>query len=180
MRLLIHDIARSVGERRCQVKSVRACLLAGDDAGILSALSRLLEPSCEIVGKIADGKVRREAAARLAPDVIVLHLSMLGAQRAGRVSATQSDNADHQDGDADGRHRRHTAVGCPADGSGWLRRQARHRQRAAGCDAEGVARSRRHCLSRRGTSLDSMGDQAARTQTLRRFEQRAQVNSAMK
>src|SRR5688572_17539308 len=56
MRLLIHDIARSVGERRCQVKSVRACLLAGDDAGILSALSRLLEPSCEIVGKIADGK----------------------------------------------------------------------------------------------------------------------------
>ena len=76
MRLLIHDIARSVGERRCQVKSVRACLLAGDDAGILSALSRLLEPSCEIVGKIADGKARGEAAARLAPDVIVLDLSM--------------------------------------------------------------------------------------------------------
>ena len=72
MRLLIHDIARSVGERRCQVKSVRACLLADDDAGILSALSRLLEPSCEIVGKIADGKARGEAAARLAPDVIVL------------------------------------------------------------------------------------------------------------
>jgi DNA-binding NarL/FixJ family response regulator len=51
-------------------------LLADDYAGILSALSRLLEPSCEIVGQVADGKALLEAAERLVPDVVVLDLSM--------------------------------------------------------------------------------------------------------
>jgi DNA-binding NarL/FixJ family response regulator len=51
-------------------------LLADDYAGILSALARLLEPSCEIVGKVADGRALLEAAERLAPDVVVLDLSM--------------------------------------------------------------------------------------------------------
>jgi CheY-like chemotaxis protein len=51
-------------------------LLADDYAGILSALSRLLAPSCEIVGTVGDGLAVIEAAERLAPDVVVLDLAM--------------------------------------------------------------------------------------------------------
>jgi len=58
------------------VESRPRVLLADDYAGILTALTRLLEPSCEIVGSVADGRALLEAAARLTPDVVVLDLAM--------------------------------------------------------------------------------------------------------
>jgi len=51
-------------------------LLADDHAGILTALRRLLSPSCEIVGSVMDGVALIEAAARLKPDVIVVDVAM--------------------------------------------------------------------------------------------------------
>jgi DNA-binding NarL/FixJ family response regulator len=51
-------------------------LLADDYAGILTALRRLLEPSCEVVGCVADGITLLEEAKRLEPDVIVLDVAI--------------------------------------------------------------------------------------------------------
>ncbi len=51
-------------------------LLADDYEGILTALRRILEPSCEVVGCVTDGAALLEAAARLEPDVIVLDIAM--------------------------------------------------------------------------------------------------------
>jgi DNA-binding NarL/FixJ family response regulator len=53
-------------------------LLADDHAGILSALKRMLQPSCEVVESVTDGIAAVEAAARLKPDVLVLDLAMPG------------------------------------------------------------------------------------------------------
>lgn len=51
-------------------------LLADDHAGILAALQRMLEPSCDIVGRVTDGAAALEAATRLKPDVVVLDLTL--------------------------------------------------------------------------------------------------------
>lgn len=51
-------------------------LLADDHAGVLAALQRLLEPSCDVVGQITVGTLVLDAAARLNPDVIVMDVSM--------------------------------------------------------------------------------------------------------
>jgi DNA-binding NarL/FixJ family response regulator len=51
-------------------------LLADDYAGILTALRRLLEPSCEIVGCVENGSALLDAAVTLRPDVIVVDLAM--------------------------------------------------------------------------------------------------------
>jgi DNA-binding NarL/FixJ family response regulator len=51
-------------------------LLADDYAGILTALQRLLEPACEVVGSVTDGSALIEAARRLQPDVIVVDVAM--------------------------------------------------------------------------------------------------------
>ena len=51
-------------------------LLADDYVGLLTAWRRLLEPSCEIVGSVRDGRALLAAAAALTPDVIVADLSM--------------------------------------------------------------------------------------------------------
>jgi DNA-binding NarL/FixJ family response regulator len=51
-------------------------LLADDYAGILTALRRMLEPSCEIVGCVENGSALLEAAIKLQPDVIVVDLAM--------------------------------------------------------------------------------------------------------
>lgn len=51
-------------------------LLADDYPDMVKAVRRLLDPDCEIVGCVADGGVLLEEAQRLAPDVIVLDLSL--------------------------------------------------------------------------------------------------------
>jgi two-component system response regulator DegU len=50
--------------------------LADDHPGILRALWRTLDESCEIVGQVSSGGKVLEAVQRLAPQVLVLDLSM--------------------------------------------------------------------------------------------------------
>ena len=51
-------------------------LLADDYAGLLTAWRRLLEPSCEVVGTVPNGRALLEATVALTPDVVVADLSM--------------------------------------------------------------------------------------------------------
>ena len=51
-------------------------LLADDHPLILEGLRSLLEPECDVVGVIRDGRSLVEAASRLKPDVIVLDISL--------------------------------------------------------------------------------------------------------
>jgi DNA-binding NarL/FixJ family response regulator len=51
-------------------------LLADDHALLLDAFRKLLEPHCEIVGAVADGRALIAAAERLRPEVIVADISM--------------------------------------------------------------------------------------------------------
>jgi CheY-like chemotaxis protein len=51
-------------------------LLADDHAMLLEAFTRMLSPSCDIVGAVGDGRALLEAAPRLEPDVIVLDIAM--------------------------------------------------------------------------------------------------------
>jgi DNA-binding NarL/FixJ family response regulator len=51
-------------------------LLADDHPGILEAVRRLLDPTCDIVGQVSDGAALLDAAASLTPDVIVVDVSM--------------------------------------------------------------------------------------------------------
>jgi len=51
-------------------------LLADDHGGILKALQRMLEPSCEVVGRVTDSSALLAEAERLLPDVIVLDVTM--------------------------------------------------------------------------------------------------------
>ena len=51
-------------------------LLADDYAGILTALRRLLAPSCDVVGWVSDGTVLLETVVRLRPDVVILDVRM--------------------------------------------------------------------------------------------------------
>ena len=51
-------------------------LLADDHAGLLAALRRLLALSCEIVGQATDGAALMAAVTALAPDVVVLDVSL--------------------------------------------------------------------------------------------------------
>jgi len=51
-------------------------LLADDHHLLLDAFRKLLEPSCEVVGSVSDGRALLEAAPRLKPDVIVLDITM--------------------------------------------------------------------------------------------------------
>jgi len=51
-------------------------LLADDYVGLLTAWKRLLEPSCEVVGTVRNGRALLDAAAALTPDVVVADLSM--------------------------------------------------------------------------------------------------------
>ena len=51
-------------------------LLADDHGLLLEAFEKLLEPSCEVVGKVGDGRALLSAAAELEPDVVVLDISM--------------------------------------------------------------------------------------------------------
>jgi DNA-binding NarL/FixJ family response regulator len=51
-------------------------LLADDHGLLLEAFEKLLEPRCEVVGKVGDGRALLAAAAELEPDVVVLDISM--------------------------------------------------------------------------------------------------------
>jgi DNA-binding NarL/FixJ family response regulator len=51
-------------------------LLADDHAGVLTALQRLLAPSCDVVGQVTVGTSVLEEATRLRPDVVVMDISM--------------------------------------------------------------------------------------------------------
>ena len=64
-------------------------LIADDYTDLLVAFKRLLAPSCEVVGCVADGDALFESLARLQPDVIVVDLSFRQAP-ASRFVATSS------------------------------------------------------------------------------------------
>jgi DNA-binding NarL/FixJ family response regulator len=51
-------------------------LLADDHTILLDSFKRLLEPTCEVVGSVKDGRALLEAAPKLKPDAIVLDISM--------------------------------------------------------------------------------------------------------
>lgn len=51
-------------------------LLADDHTMLLDAFRRLLEPACNVLGAVSDGRALLEAAPRLKPDVIVVDISM--------------------------------------------------------------------------------------------------------
>ena len=45
---------------------------------MMTALERLIEPTCEIVGRIADGASVLDSVARLRPDLLLVDLNMPG------------------------------------------------------------------------------------------------------
>ena len=51
-------------------------LLADDHTLLLEAFEKLLEPRCEVVGTVSDGRALLAAARELEPDVIVLDIAM--------------------------------------------------------------------------------------------------------
>ena len=51
-------------------------LLADDHKLLLEAFQKLLEPDCEVVGSVADGRALLAAASELEPDIIVLDIAM--------------------------------------------------------------------------------------------------------
>lgn len=53
-------------------------LVADDDAGIRTAISRLLSVSCDVVGCAVDSATLLEATVRLRPDVVLLDFSLPG------------------------------------------------------------------------------------------------------
>jgi DNA-binding NarL/FixJ family response regulator len=53
-------------------------LLADDHPEVMTALGRLIEPGCVIVGRIADGAEVLDSVARLRPDVLLVDVNMPG------------------------------------------------------------------------------------------------------
>jgi DNA-binding NarL/FixJ family response regulator len=51
-------------------------LLADDHRMLREALAQLLEPSCQVVGAVADGRALLDSAAALQPDVVVVDIGM--------------------------------------------------------------------------------------------------------
>ncbi len=51
-------------------------LLADDHTLLLDAFTKLLEPECEVVGTVGDGRALLEVGPKLNPDIIVLDMSM--------------------------------------------------------------------------------------------------------
>jgi DNA-binding NarL/FixJ family response regulator len=51
-------------------------LLADDHQMLADALRGVIEPRCEVVGSVADGRALLEAAVRLQPDIVVLDIAM--------------------------------------------------------------------------------------------------------
>src|SRR4051812_20510137 len=68
-------------------------LLVDDNAAILARAVRVLTPACAIVGTASDGETALVAAQTLAPEVIVLDISLpgiSGLEVAARLAATGS------------------------------------------------------------------------------------------
>ena len=53
-------------------------LLADDYPALITALTRLLTPSCDVVGHAADGAALLEAFADVRPDVVVVDVNLPG------------------------------------------------------------------------------------------------------
>ena len=51
-------------------------LLADDHQMLLDALKRVVEPRCEVVGMVSDGRALLTAAVKLQPDIVVLDIAM--------------------------------------------------------------------------------------------------------
>jgi DNA-binding NarL/FixJ family response regulator len=51
-------------------------LLADDHQMLAEALKSVVEPRCQVVGSVSDGRALLEAAARLQPDIVVLDIGM--------------------------------------------------------------------------------------------------------
>ena len=51
-------------------------LLADDHGLLLEALRKLLEPACDVIGTVTDGRALVETALELKPDVIVADIGM--------------------------------------------------------------------------------------------------------
>jgi DNA-binding NarL/FixJ family response regulator len=51
-------------------------ILADDHRMLADALKSLLEPRCEVVGTVSDGRALVEAAGKLQPDIVVLDIAM--------------------------------------------------------------------------------------------------------
>ena len=51
-------------------------LLADDHRLLREAFAQLLQPRCEVVGAVADGRAVLDAATRLRPDIVVLDIAM--------------------------------------------------------------------------------------------------------
>jgi len=51
-------------------------ILADDHALLLDALRKLLEPACQVVAAVTDGRALVEAALELKPDIIVADIGM--------------------------------------------------------------------------------------------------------
>jgi DNA-binding NarL/FixJ family response regulator len=64
--------------RRIPPESRPRVLLADDHPLMLVGLKKLLEPDCEVVGTVMDGRVLLETAERERPDVVITDISMPG------------------------------------------------------------------------------------------------------
>jgi DNA-binding NarL/FixJ family response regulator len=69
-------------------------LLADDHQMLADALKGVIEPRCEVVGIVSDGRALLEAAAKLQPDIVVLDIGMpqLNGLDAGRLLKHSSPN----------------------------------------------------------------------------------------
>ena len=69
-------------------------LLADDHRMLADALTQVLEPRCEVVGVVSDGRALLEAAAKLNPDIVVLDIAMprLNGLDAGRQLKARMPN----------------------------------------------------------------------------------------
>jgi DNA-binding NarL/FixJ family response regulator len=60
-----------------EVASRRPRVLLADDHRLLrEAFAQLLEPACDVVGAVADGRALQAMAAKLRPDIVVLDIAM--------------------------------------------------------------------------------------------------------
>jgi len=69
-------------------------LLADDHTLVLDGLRKILEPECEVVGAVEDGRSLLAAAKQLQPDIILLDISMPllnGVEAARRLRAAAPD-----------------------------------------------------------------------------------------
>jgi DNA-binding NarL/FixJ family response regulator len=69
-------------------------LLADDHTLVLEGLRKILEPDCEVVGAVEDGRSLLAAAKQLQPDIILLDISMPllnGVEAARRLRAAAPD-----------------------------------------------------------------------------------------